>query len=135
MDDDKAIDKVEAKRRAAERSAAMLAGDGQASALPPDPQLTADAQALRERYKTAVEVLTAHYVGEIELTASQLAAARAVLPYQSRPQQTSAKLEIDNDARIAALSAALDSLTDDQLDNAMRQAQALIAKAAEGVAP
>ena len=55
MDDDKAIDKVEAKRRAAERSAAMLAGDGQASALPPDPQLTADAQALRERYKTAVE--------------------------------------------------------------------------------
>ena len=113
MDD--LIDREEAKRRAAERAAAMLAPPPAPSSLPADPTLTADALALRARGMTPLELFHDVINDEGIDMRTRLDAAKAAAAYMHKAQASTQRVETDADARRADMLDALRRLAADEL--------------------
>lgn len=105
-------------------------GSAEESQLPIDPALTIDALALRKMGRTSAELLKGHAIGLWELSASQLAACRALLPYEHRAQTTKVQSEVTVNGIDPTLAATLGIATPEE--RARLKAEAL---AALGQAP
>lgn len=94
------------KKRNAERSAAQRGAPAGASQLPPDASLPPDAQALRARYLTPLERLTAFAAGEevYDGDMARMAADKAILAYHHKTPAARQEISLDDAAHVKSIS-------------------------------
>ncbi len=104
----------QAKRRNAERAAALRLQAAHASTLPHDPTLTPDAIALRAAQRTPLELMLDVINDEDIDLRTRLDAAKAAASYMHRQQATTQRVETDASAEEERLFKVLCRMTEAQ---------------------